>query len=224
MEQFMKHLATALLIGAACIATPALAQDSNSTFTGPRIEGIIGYDMSRAGSSVDNDTTRSDDESIDGLLYGVGAGFDFAVGGAVVGVEGEWTMGTAKTDFARTDPNNFGLGRVSTGRDLYLGGRLGFLAGPKTLIYVKGGYTNARYNLLGTDGVTELNGDYSTDGWRAGAGVEVALSEHTFAKVEYRYSKYSEAEIDFEGAAPSSPRFNIDTDRHQVAASFGFRF
>ena len=24
--------------------------------------------------------------------------------------------------------------------------------------------------------------------------------------------------------APSSPRFNIDTDRHQVAASFGFRF
>jgi outer membrane immunogenic protein len=223
MEYIMKYLATLMLIGVACTATPALAQ-GNSTFTGPRVEGIIGYDISRAGSTIDNDTANNDDESIDGLLYGVGAGFDIAVGGAVVGVEGEWTKGTAKTDFNRPDPNNFGLGRVSTGRDLYLGARVGFLASPKTLIYAKGGYTNARYNVLATDGVTDLREDFNTDGWRVGAGAEMALSEHTFAKLEYRYSKYSQAEIDFEGTVADSPRFSIDTDRHQIVAAVGFRF
>lgn len=51
----MKKLATALLAGA-CMTpvVPAFAQD-NTTFLGARGEGIIGYDIIRAGSSIDND-------------------------------------------------------------------------------------------------------------------------------------------------------------------------
>src|SRR3546814_1363560 len=59
---------------------------TNSTFTGPRVEGLIGYDHVGAGSDIDNDNGR-DDQSVDGLLYGLGIGYDIAVGGAVLGVE-----------------------------------------------------------------------------------------------------------------------------------------
>jgi len=108
---------------------PVLAQEDNTgTFTGPRIEGLLGYDISRAGSTVDNDLDTGDDESTEGLLYGVGAGYDVAVGSnAIVGAEAEFTDSTAKTKFENGDFEGFGLGRVSTGRDLYVGARAGLV-------------------------------------------------------------------------------------------------
>ena len=221
----MKKIAPLLAAGAAiAAAAPAFAQD-NSTFTGPRVEAIIGYDVTKAGSSVDNDINDDDDQSSEGLLYGIGIGYDMAIGGAVVGVEGEFTESTAKTEFENGDFEGFGFGNVSTGRDLYVGARAGILASPSTLIYVKGGYTNARYNILANNGTTELDQNIDTDGWRLGAGAEMALSENLFAKLEYRYSKYEEAEIDYEDSTtPDADRFDIDTDRHQVVASVGMRF
>jgi len=219
----MKKFALILASGAAIVAVPAFAQEVDSTFTGPRVEAIIGYDVTQAGSSVDNDTTQSDDESIDGLLYGIGAGFDFAMGGVVLGVEGEYTESTAKTGFDNGDFEGFGFGNVKTGRDLYVGGRVGFKAAPQTLVYAKAGYTNARFDVLASDGTTELKTNFDTDGYRLGAGVEQAISENTFAKIEYRYSKYSEGEIDYP-VGTDSDRFDIDLDRHQVVASVGLRF
>jgi outer membrane immunogenic protein len=216
--------------GSAFAAVPALAQDSpaaeeaQATFTGPRVEAIIGWDKSRSGSTVDNDATRDLDQSVDGLMYGVGVGFDFAAGNDfVVGAEAELTDSMAKS---RNDgvPNTFNLGRVNTGRDLYIGARAGIIVGSNALVYVKGGYTKARYNLVGTDGTIDLNQRIDAGGWRAGAGLEYAMSKNTFAKIEYRYSKYSEAEFDFEGQTPDSSSFNIDTDRHQVVAAVGLRF
>ena len=62
------------------------------------------------------------------------------------------------------------------------------------------------------------------DGYRVGAGVEYALTGQSFVKLEYRYSNYSDAEIDFGGDAPNTDNFDIDTDRHQVVAGVGFRF
>ena len=220
----MKKILAALAIGAVVPACPALAQDAQATFTGPRIEATVGWDKSRSGSSVDNDTTRDLDQSIDGLLYGGGIGFDAAVGeNFLIGAEAELTDSTAKVDNDGV-PNTFNLGRVDAGRDIYVGARAGFIVGERMLVYAKGGYTNARYNLVGTDGTVDLNQRLDTDGWRIGAGVEMAVTENAFAKVEYRYSKYNEAEFDFNGETPDSSRFRIDTDRHQVVASVGFRF
>ncbi|MET0179266.1 MAG: outer membrane beta-barrel protein [Novosphingobium sp.] len=219
----MKKLFVILASGSALAAAPALAQDSQSTFTGPRVEAIVGYDVAQAGSSVDNDTTDSDDQSIDGLLYGIGAGFDFAVGRLVLGVEGEYTDSTAKTTYDNGDFEGFGFGSVKTGRDLYVGARAGVLATPKTLVYGKAGYTNARFDVLANDGTTELSSNFDTDGWRVGAGVEQAIGSNTFAKVEYRYSNYNEGEVDYPVGADSD-RFDIDLDRHQVVGSIGIRF
>ncbi|MGB3929787.1 MAG: outer membrane beta-barrel protein [Sphingobium sp.] len=217
----MRKLMVAAFLAGATVAAPALAQGVNSTFTGPRVEAILGYDHVGAGSDFDNDNGR-DDQSIDGLLYGVGVGYDVNLGSAVVGVEGEFTDSTAKSD--RFDPTDqFGFGRVSQGRDFYVGARAGILANPATLVYVKGGYTNSKLNVLAGNTNETTDTSFKLDGWRIGGGVERAINANTFAKVEYRYSNYTDGKLDFPNGA-TSERFNVDTDRHQVVASVGWRF
>lgn len=221
MEFRMRKLSLALLLTGAVAAAPALAQSTNPAFTGPRVEGTIGYDHLAAGSSVDNDNARND-QNTDGFLYGGGIGYDLAVGGAVIGAEAELTGSTAKS--SRYDyTQDFGYGRVKTGRDIYVGARAGILATPTTLVYVKGGYTNAKLNVLAGNTNTTTDNSFKLDGWRIGAGAEHALSTNTYAKLEYRYSKYEKGKIDYASGA-STGRFDVDTDRHQVVASYGFRF
>lgn len=217
----MRKLSVAVLMAASALAaTPALAQSTNPTFTGPRVEGTIGWDHLVAGSSEDNDNGRNDQKT-DGFLYGGGIGYDVAVGGAVIGAEAEIDGSTAKS--SRDYTENFGYGRVKAGRDIYVGARAGILAGPKTLVYVKGGYTNAKLNVLAGDTDTSTDNSFKLDGWRVGAGVERAMSSNTYAKLEYRYSNYEKGKIDYADGATSS-RFDVDTDRHQVVASYGIRF
>src|SRR5690606_11343170 len=193
-------------------------------FSGPWIAGMAGYDINQAGSSQDDGVNADLDQNAEGLVYGVGVGYDVDMGGVVLGAEAELTDSTADSDYS--DPyTNFGLGTVDAGRDIYVGARAGFKATPSTLVYAKGGYTNARFNFIGTDGTTNYDQNLDTDGWRVGAGVEQKLGSNAFAKVEYRYSNYGKGEIDFEAEnIPDSDRFDIDTDRHQVMAGVGWRF
>lgn len=210
---------------AAAVPSVAMAQDGRAPFTGPRVEAIAGYDHNRSGSSVDADATRDLKQSIDGLTYGVGVGYDAAVGENLrAGVEAEISDSTAKWDNNNGVPNTFNLGRVSADRDIYVGGRIGVVTSPSTMVYVKGGYTNARFGLQGTDGSTILDQRLDTDGYRVGAGVEHQLAGNAYVKAEYRYSNYSKAEFDFDGTTPDTSRFNIDTDRHQVVVGAGLRF
>ncbi len=207
----------------AVLATPTLAQD-NTAFTGPRVEALVGYDINRPGSTVDNDVIEdSSRENVDGVAYGVGIGYDFAVGGAVLGIEGQFIESEAKTDYDTTNFNGFGVGNVETGRDLYIGARAGFLVTPQTLAYVKGGYTNARYNLLATDNETDVDADVDLDGWRVGAGVEQAINENFFVKGEYAYSNYGKGEVHLPGGTETD-RFDVDVDRHQIMLGVGYRF
>lgn len=211
-------------ISLSAVAAPAFAQTSDGTFTGPRVEGIIGYDIATAGSSVDDDINQDNDQSIDGLMYGVAVGYDVDLGGVVVGAEAELTDSTAKTEFVNGDFEGFGFGNVRAGRDLYLGARAGIKAAPDMLLYAKGGYTDAKFDILTNDGTTETNQDIDTDGFRVGAGAEYAMSPNSFIKLEYRYSNYSKAEVDFDGDLADTDRFDVDLDRHQVVAAYGFRF
>lgn len=230
MQNTTRFLVAGAALAAAAVPAAAMAQGPYDPagplpFSGPRVEVFAGYDHHRSGSSVDNDTSRDLKQSIDGVTYGVGAGYDVNTGGGfVVGAEAEVSGSSAGWDNNNGVPNTFNLGRVKAGRDIYVGGRLGYATSPRTLVYLKGGYTNQRYNLLGSDGTTTLNQSIEAGGYRVGAGVEHQLSGNTYAKLEYRYSNYRKAKFDFGGAAPDSSRFNIDTDRHQVVVGAGVRF
>ena len=220
----MKTTAALLVAGSIlAAATPAMAQDSDN-FTGFRVEALAGYDVTIAGSDADNDVNEDDDQSIDGFAYGAGVGYDFNAGGVVFGAEAQITDSSATTELNEGDFEGIGIGNVETGRDLYFGARLGYAVQPDLLLYGKAGYTNARYNVRNSFNGEEYRAKVDTDGFRVGAGLEYALSGNTYAKVEYSYSNYSEAELDYEGEQPDVDLGEIDLDRHQVMAGFGFRF
>ena len=200
-----KRLAVAS-VACVLVAAPAFAQEVNPTFTGPRVEATLGWDHVAAGSNAQG--TGESHRNIDG--------------GVVLGAEGEITGSTAKSD--RYDyTQDFGYGRVKAGRDLYAGVRAGILASPTTLLYVKGGYTNAKLNVLAGNTNTSTDTSFKLDGWRVGAGAEHALSSNSYAKIEYRYSNYGSGRVNYSDGGTSGA-FDVDTDRHQVVASYGFRF
>lgn len=205
------HLIAALLATAA--AAPALAQDGGA-FNGARVEGVIGYD-SFDPSGNDPDGVEIDD-NIDGLVYGVQGGYDFDLGNVVVGVEGEFTDSSGELE---DDEDIFS---IRAGRDLYVGGRVGFKATPSTLIYGKAGYTNTSIEYdeeNGTEPPIEL--DDEVEGLRLGAGVEQMFGDNLYGKVEYRYSNYSSLQNSGDG---TDADVDIDLDRHQVVAGVGMRF
>ena len=194
-----KYLLAGLLAGAAVItAAPAAAQEA-APFSGPRVEGIVGYD-----------TTDIEGDNSDGITYGVGLGYDFQAGGVVLGIEGEASDSTIDDCVSNVDLTGDEL-CAQLGRDLYVGGRVGAAVTPNVLVYAKAGYTNARVSLDYEDGTAGTTLDFEEgehlDGLRVGGGLEFALGPNSYAKAEYRYSNYEQG-----------------FDRHQVVAGFGFRF
>lgn len=181
----MKKILFATAASAAVLAaTPAIAQSAAPA--GPRVEAVIGYDKVKA--LGDNDG---------GVLYGLGVGYDFAVAPSVsLGVDGEITDSTQEV-------GDEDVAQVKSGRDLYAGARANFAVSPTANLYVKGGYTNARFKA--TDGLDSFS--ENVDGYRVGAGGQIAVSGKAYVGGEYRYSNYEH-----------------DLSRHQVAMTVGTRF
>ncbi|WP_340264814.1 outer membrane protein [Sphingobium mellinum] len=179
----MKTVIFAAAAAVSAISVPAFAQEA-APFTGAHAEVLAGYDkLDTNGGIIGNP---------DGVLYGLNLGYDFQVGSAVLGVEAEATDASTHRSIAGVD--------TDAERDLYVGARAGFTVGEQTLLYVKAGYTNARFK---TEGFKGDNGD----GVRVGAGLEHKLAGNLLVKGEYRYSNY-------EG----------DVERHQLLAGLGIRF
>lgn len=199
-------IATTAAVFGAALATPALAQDG--PFAGARIEALGGYDNLQDGGDGDS-------EGRDGFTYGARVGYDIQRGNTVFGIEGEVTDSTTNT----RSYNEIDAGdrfSVEAGRDLYVGGRLGYVISPQALVYGKAGYTNARVESryqAATSSEDELVDKADLDGFRLGAGLEYNLSPSAFVKGEYRYSHYGEIE-----------GYDIDLDRHQLMAGLGIRF
>ena len=194
----MRKFAIAAAVAAATIATPALAQDTNN-LGGFHVDGIVGYDH-----------PSISDESADGIVYGMGVGYDFQSGNAIFGVEAEATDSSADESLTGAVLAGDTL-RVRAGRDLYVGGRAGFGIGGNSLLYAKLGYTNARVRVDYEDGTAGTVNDFTQrtnlDGIRAGAGAQIGLGSRAYLRTEYRYSNYQDG-----------------VDRHQVVGGFGVRF
>ena len=215
-----KYILAVLVAGVA--ASPALAQNA-SPFTGFRLEGLAGYDSLRSGDRDDDgvDTGENNgDETIDGVAFGIGGGYDYDAGGVILGVEGEFTESTGKQSSDESLDLPF-RSRVETGRDIYVGGRVGVAVAPRTLVYAKGGYTNTAIEARYEDDTDRFEFDTNTDGFRLGAGVEQLFGERAYGKLEYRYSNYGN--LDFAGD-DGDLETDIDLDRHQVMAGVGVRF
>lgn len=143
----MNRILSVALAATAFVATPAMAQDAAATFTGPRIGVNVGF--------ADDDIFGTE-----AFTYGADVGYDFAAGGAVLGVTAEIEDSKDLT------------------RALALTARAGARVGSNGLVYVAGGYSNLR-----ASGV-------SVDGFRLAVGGELALGSNAFVKLEQRYGNY----------------------------------
>jgi outer membrane immunogenic protein len=197
----MRKLILAALLTAGA-ASPGFAQDvaDAGRFSGVRVEGIVGYD-----------TTKDDGEGRDGAVYGIGAGYDIQSGNMVFGIGAEASKSTIDECVTPALVAGDEL-CVEAGRELTVGGRVGFVAGSSALVYAHAGYTNARidvdYTPATVGGANPFAGQSSNlDGVRVGGGVELAIARNAFAKAEYRYSNYEQG-----------------FDRHQVVGGIGLRF
>ena len=195
----MKKTALVLLTvaSAAVLATPAAA----AVTTGGRVEAVIGYDrpsLDLEDFGFDASLNRS------GVVFGVGAGYDFAVGESVsLGVDLEATESTADFEFAEAGDS----ADLNIGRDLYVGARMTFPVSPSANMYLKAGYSNLRVSATVVEGGTTFSDSANADGLRAGIGAQFMIGASSYIGGEYRYSNYE-----------------ADLSRHQAVATLGFRF
>jgi outer membrane immunogenic protein len=179
------------------LAGIAAATSTSALASGPRIEAHGGWDRI--------DTTDGRDN---GVLYGIGLGYDFDIAKNVfAGVEANADFSTAKECESGAIVAGDTL-CVKASRDLSLIARAGVEVASGSKLYALGGWTNARFRATYTSPAGDLTRDgQNVDGWRVGAGFQQDLGQGLHAKLEYRYSDYG------------------DNDRrHQVVAGFGLTF
>ena len=206
----MKKMSLAALL-ALTVAAPAFAAD----FAGPSIEGHLGWDRARARVSYADEALSGHDT---GLLYGLGIGYDYRIGKAVIGAFASIDDSTVKSCLS-IDTESACL---KGGRDIEVGARLGYVVTPRALIYAKAAYANGRASISYRDAAAPADGfsDHSDrDGFRLGAGVEYSIVPHAYVKAEYRYTDYKNLRADLAG-----DEISLGLSRHQVLGAIGYRF
>jgi outer membrane immunogenic protein len=120
-----------------------------------------------------------------------------------------------------------------------VGGRIGFLTSPSTLVYGLLAYSQADITAIAdvsfSDGagntiasVTD-KGDGSVSGFTIGAGIETKLAENVSLKLEYRYTDLDNANVSSDGFvlpgvfAVGPTNLDLDTDIHSVRAVLAWR-
>jgi outer membrane immunogenic protein len=174
----------------AAVATPASAE-------GFRAEIHGGWDHARAGGQGES-----------GIVYGIGAGYDFKIAPKVeLGVD-------LSADLSSLDECEHSViltndaACIDAKRDLAAAIRLGYKVSPKGTIYALAGYTNARFRFDYTTPAGVTTGDSANlDGFRLGVGYQHAIGKNMYGKVEYRYSNYE-----------------ADVTRHQALIGVGVTF
>ena len=221
-----------LAAAAAFAAFPAHAQDEVvADFTGPRIEGHVGW--TRVGlenRDVREFAGRGDFGPADqdnGFIGGGELGFDLQVGGIVVGAylgaDFSETEERFETDFVHLRAN----------RNLYAGARAGFAVTPGVMIYGKGGLSrgDVEVQLLANAPaaiVTAFSNDdiEERDGIHFGGGAEFNMGSMFYGRLDYMHTRYDSVELGSLGrtSVTTNPSYEQRFTRNQVTAGVGIRF
>ncbi|KPF46566.1 hypothetical protein IP76_04970 [Rhizobium sp. AAP43] len=176
-------------------AEPPVAVESAPAFTWAG--GYAGIHTGYGWGNGDVDGVGS--ESFDGARFGGFAGYNWQLSsGFLVGLEGDLNYDWNEENLAGSD--------VSTGLSGSARGRVGY-AMDRALLFAAGGYTGTQI---------EGNGDDDTlHGWTVGGGVDYALTDRMFTRVEYRYNDFGTGDLGGN---------EIDFDQHVVNVGLGVKF
>lgn len=203
---------------------PSTADGIDPTFTGPRIEGFGGVDFQKYDFRPN---PAGANRSHTGGVAGALGGFDVGFRNLVVGVFGSYALPTS--GFCATRPSLVPGRCVRPEREVEAGARVGFKAGDsflgfgnRALFYAKGAYVNTSTKVQSTyvnNGGT-VNTHRLIGGWRAGAGVEYAITNHAYVKAEYDYTRTNRFSLQPYGFAGTDYR----QSKNQILGGFGIRF
>lgn len=195
----MRSKLLAATILAAGLATSAHAQSSQG-FAGPYAGGQIGHDSFNARFSDGTDSAKL---GVNGIQGGIFAGYNFQMENFVAGVEAQLNLTDAKSS-GSLDGTTFDVdGKYGYG----LSARAGALLSDSALLYVHGGWTRTKF---GVDfGAFDDKATY--DGWKAGLGLEVLVTENVSARGEYAYTDYES-------------RFGIEPKNNSVQFGIAWHF
>jgi outer membrane immunogenic protein len=182
-------IGVAASVGLLCAATVASADgprygikdaapdDRPFSWTGFYVGGAVGYG---AGTMTFSPSSSfSVDIGLNGAQGIVSAGYDWQLTQRVVaGVLVDYAFG--KVD------GSFGTERISIDNQFAIGGRLGYLLNPKSLLFATAGWTRAKFEDAD---FPYLN--TSVHGFFVGGGLEQSLSNNLSLKLEYRFSDYN---------------------------------
>jgi outer membrane immunogenic protein len=193
---------------ATALAAPFASAASAAPFDGPFVGAQVGWQSEKMRDVKSSLGVVPVDENKQSVTGGVFAGYDKTVNGRfVVGAEAGLDFGSDDAVDTTVAGNSYS---VDPKYSFDLTARAGYLVNPQTLLYVRGGYTNARVRTTITNAAGVQTAGDSQDGWLAGGGVERQLTQNVSARIEYRYSKLSEGDgKDY---------------RHRVLAGLSYRF
>ncbi|RIV84448.1 porin family protein [Aurantiacibacter xanthus] len=149
----MKSIAFFAAAAATLIATPAFAQGTAASFTGPRVGVEIGV--------ADDDFLGTEETT-----YGFNAGYDFDLGKVVLGATVNYT------DVFDGDDIDF--------RELGVGARAGVKVDPSALLYATVGYSDISVSNLSVDGVKLGLGGEVALGQHLYANLETRYASYDF--------------------------------------------
>jgi outer membrane immunogenic protein len=236
MEMTMKKILALLVCGTALLAAgSAFAQDYDDQgelpdtpadiFSGPHIELSAGLDHLGIKSYKDIDPTQDISTHKFGLTYGGALGYDTPLTeNLTIGVEFGLTTSTNKYVNPNLTAGAFNVARISAGRDISFGLRMGYAFTKKTQVFGKIAYTNTHFGVSGTDGSEVLYDGVSSAGARLGVGVEQHLTRAIYFKLEYDRSQYGSGQYNYLKTTPDASNFDLRDSRDQLLGSVGLRF
>lgn len=208
----MRKITTLVVVAAATIATPALAQEEQAAFNGPYVGVYAGYDN----VTIKEEAPNGGSANKGGVAFGGIFGYNVDMGSTLLGIEAE--IGEASTKESEKDFIDAGDEvSLSANLDLFIGARIGFKPSGNTLVYLKGGYAQTKFKAAYFDGTTTYSETADLGGYRLGAGVEFKVSERISLRGEYRYSDFGEWV--YQGTPTG-----LGARRHQVVLGVSSRF
>lgn len=177
---------------AAVLAFSFAAAASAAPFDGPYVGAQVGWQSEKMRDVKSSLGISPVDDKVNSVTGGVFAGYDKTVNERfVVGAEAGLDFASDNEVQSNVAGSNYS---VDPKYSFDVTARAGYLVNPQTLLYVRGGYTNARVRTTITNAAGIQSARNNRDGWLAGAGVERQVAQNVSARLEYRYSKLTEGD------------------------------
>ncbi len=199
--------AAALAISTSAFAADAIyeapAEPPVAVETAPQFSWAGGYAGILTGYGWGDGEVGGLDESFDGARFGGFVGYNWDLGNQlVVGLEGDLNYDWNEETVLGTD--------VDSGLNWSARARVGY-AMDRALLFAAAGYTGTNVSADG-GGVNE---DDTLHGWTVGGGVDYALTDRMFTRIEYRYNDFGSGDL---GGT------DIDFSQHTVNVGLAVKF